>query len=338
MKYKFVFIFICNVQALFAQDLHWSQGLRQPMWLNPAQIGTMPEDGRFSAAYRQQWQSVPVPFLSVMAAYDSRAPKLLPTRLGALGLGALVGYDRAGDAGLQWSVIGLGASFSRVFGQTNQLSLGLMWSGMQRAVRPNKLSFGSQYNGAQFDPNATNNEVFEALSATASSFSVGFEYQGAAATQRVGWQLGTAMYHLNVPTYHFTSLLQQAEPEVLPRVSAHGLLWFKPSERLTYFGWMIGQNQGKYNEIIGGIAAKYNLVNTLQRRIYLQTSLATRYSDALISGIEIGINDWSIGISYDINTSLLRAATQRRGGPEVTLLYTITKPKPPKVFKACPIF
>jgi len=48
--------------------------------------------------------------------------------------------------------------------------------------------------------------------------------------------------------------------------------------------------------------------------------------------------NWQFGLSYDLNTSPFKVASQRRGGPEVSLRYVIFRVKPPEEFKLCPIF
>ena len=50
------------------------------------------------------------------------------------------------------------------------------------------------------------------------------------------------------------------------------------------------------------------------------------------------LNELQVGISYDVNTSAFHTVTDRKGGPEFSVIYIITHVKPLSQFKACPIF
>ena len=83
---------------------------------------------------------------------------------------------------------------------------------------------------------------------------------------------------------------------------------------------------------------KYHLVKDKGKELAFLTGLSYRLSDALITHFELYYKEWVIGLSYDRNTSPFSVATQRNGGPELSVQYIITRVKPPEIFKACPIF
>jgi hypothetical protein len=56
----------------YAQDLHFSQFYNAPLNLNPGLTGVFSGDLRFGANYREQWASVPVPYLTFSAAFDQK--------------------------------------------------------------------------------------------------------------------------------------------------------------------------------------------------------------------------------------------------------------------------
>jgi len=66
--------------------------------------------------------------------------------------------------------------------------------------------------------------------------------------------------------------------------------------------------------------------------------IADRLGDALIPKIAVEYNSWYAGVSFDINTSSFKEATNGRGGPEFSLIYTFAKSRPLSQLKACPIF
>jgi hypothetical protein len=66
--------------------------------------------------------------------------------------------------------------------------------------------------------------------------------------------------------------------------------------------------------------------------------LFARTGDALIPVIGLDYNEWNLGISYDVNTSDLKRASNSRGGYEIALTYIITKVKPIGIKPPCPVY
>jgi len=104
---------------------------------------------------------------------------------------------------------------------------------------------------------------------------------------------------------------------------------------------LLSQFQGPYHEYLIGSALVYKLSD--QRGKEMSVNFGTNYrysdeSDAVIPAVGVQYLMWYAEISYDINLSQFEQATNGAGGPELSVIYTITKVKPPKLFKACPIF
>ncbi|MCC6283099.1 MAG: hypothetical protein IT262_21005, partial [Saprospiraceae bacterium] len=70
----------------------------------------------------------------------------------------------------------------------------------------------------------------------------------------------------------------------------------------------------------------------------VQFTLSTRSGDALIPAVQVERGSWTLGFSYDWNTSEFATATINYGGLEIALVYRTLPVPPPKYFKACPIF
>ena len=93
--------------------------------------------------------------------------------------------------------------------------------------------------------------------------------------------------------------------------------------------------------MVGGASVEYKVNATRGKELSVRLGTNYRYadeSDAVIPTFGINYLSWQFGLSYDINISQFKTATNGNGGPEIALIYTITKVKPPKTFKACPIF
>ncbi len=98
------------------------------------------------------------------------------------------------------------------------------------------------------------------------------------------------------------------------------------------------QWQGPYEQIVAGGALKVHLNHNRGKELALALGAAYRVGDAFIPQIAVNYTQWYGSFSYDINISDFEVATARRGGPEFTLIYIISKVQPLGTFKACPLY
>jgi len=115
-----------------------------------------------------------------------------------------------------------------------------------------------------------------------------------------------------------------------------GSIQVHPKIDVRFFGSFFLQTE--YDETVFGTALRYHLSLQRSREISVQLGSNYRLGDAFIPTIEVQYQAWRVGLSYDVNTSDFQVATRNQGGPELFIEYIITKVKPVKVFKACPIF
>ncbi len=321
-------------ERLHAQDLHFSQYYNAPLNTSPALTGVFSGDIRMGANARQQWASVPVPYLTFSGYYDRKiyVPGLTN---GLLGGGILFNYDKAGDGNLSWAQIGLAASYTQQIAETHYLTGGAMLQLGQRAFDPTKLNFDDQYNGDIFDPTLASAESFPKTSVAYTDLSAGINWLMISRDNRNEIVAGIAFYHLTQPAVGFFDDRSATLP-MRSAVYTHGVV--QVAEKLDVVVHGAWQLLSPQREILAGAGARYHLLVTPLQIIALQAGLSYRLSDALIPHIELHYNDWMVGLSYDINTSPFQVATARRGGPEISLRYIITKVKPPDAFKSCPVF
>lgn len=324
----------CFRGVLHAQDLHFSQFNHQPLHLNPALAGVFAGDQRFSGIYRSQWTSVPVPYLTFSGGFDQKVSlrKLQETEIG---IGLLFNYDQAGDANMSWTQIGFNVAGIQQLSDQIVLSAGAQFQVGQRAFQPQQLFFDEQYNGDTFDPTLPTFENFLQTAAGYSDLSAGLNLLYQASGSRHTVSAGFSMRHLNRPVIRFYNLpgLPLAPTSATYLVSA-----FQIHDKFDLTVHAAGQFQGPYREILTGSGIRYHLMQAPGNWVVLGVGASVRFGDALIAQSEIHFQQWRIGLSYDVNTSRLKAASARRGGPEISLQYIIQKAQPPDTFKVCPIF
>ncbi|MCX6204975.1 MAG: type IX secretion system membrane protein PorP/SprF, partial [Bacteroidetes bacterium] len=94
---------ICLVSSFYqicqAQDFTFSQFYEQPIIRNPALAGVFTGDLRVSAAYRDQWSSITVPFRTSAFSVEYKIP--VNEKNDYLTIASLMSVDAAGDINLK---------------------------------------------------------------------------------------------------------------------------------------------------------------------------------------------------------------------------------------------
>lgn len=329
------FALLLPAVALPGQDLHFSQFYNHPLHYNPAQTGVFQGVWRAGGVYRGQWASVPVNYQSFAGAFDWKAVR---RDNNLLALGLLLQRDQAGDAGLGWTQIGLTAGVSHALGEDQAVSAGFGLGVAQRTFDPGGLKFRNQWNGEVYDAALPTGENLARSSGFAPTLSAGLNWHFESAENRTQGDLGLGAAHLNRPKINFADDAGLRLP-LRFALTARGIFQLGESLDLVLFG--LGQQMADNREIIAGGGVRHWLVPAGAGQTpptALQFSLATRVGDALIPAVQLERGAWTLGLSYDWNTSNFDLATRGRGGLELTALYRDLPAPPVKTFKTCPIF
>lgn len=323
------FLFCSVAACCLAQDLHFSQFYLNPLQINPAQTGVFEGDLRASGIYRSQWTSVPVSYSTFGGAADR---KMLRLGANTLSAGLQLQHDKAGDAGLRWTQVGLSGAVSHALSESQSLSAGFGLAVVQRAFDISGLTFKNQWNDYVFDPDLPSKENFNRSSGFTASLSGGLNWQYAPAGTRTVLSAGVGAMHLNRPKVSFDDNPEERLPMRLA-VNANFMLPLNEFFDLVVFG--LSQRMGKAQEIVAGAGTRFWLVTN---ETALQFTVANRAGDAIIPAVQYLRGNWTFGLSYDINISDFDVATGRRGGFEVAAVYRTLPAPPVKAFKSCPIF
>jgi type IX secretion system PorP/SprF family membrane protein len=333
MRCFYLLLFICTcVLSATAQHLHFSQFYNNPLRLNPALTGAFTGHLRGSLLYRQQWSAVPVPYQTLSGAFDWKGRQ---RGKNGLAFAALLEHDRAGDAALQWSKLGGLVSVSHQIGVNLHISAGFGTEFAQRSFNIDALRFQKQWNGDVFNGNLPNGESFNRSSGIFPLLSGGFNVHYEHSDKRNQADIGAGAFHLNRPNVGF----RQDERDLLPvRWTGFGMGAIQCAEH-TDAVWIAGmQLMARATEMTAGGGIRQILAARPGLYWTVQMTAAWRWKDAIIPAIQMTWNDWTVGMSYDINTSPFKIATQRRGGPEVSVIYRPIPVPSVKTVKCCPIF
>lgn len=317
--------------SLRAQDIHFSQFFNAPYAQSPANIGQFDGQYRLGAIYRQQWRSVTVPYSTFGMGGDATGV----AGVEGLGLGAWIYNDRAGTSRLNTFHADLGLSWALALdGElTKHLVLGTQLGYSNMSIDYGKLRFDAQYNGFSYDPSLGTGEMFPRSSRGRFDLHAGLGYRYSPEKRR-NFSAGLALFNLTTPDVS----LFGGEPSPLDLRSVLHLGGQIPvGDKVDVLPLMQWQAQGKFRELDLGAAVRYIMLDRWGLVRALQGGLFMRAKDAgyVYAGLEY--DDWTFGISYDVNLSRLEPASRNRGGFEFTAIRTFRKrPAIPVRYKACP--
>ncbi len=330
--------------TLTAQDIHFSQYGNSPMNLSPGLAGVFGGDMRFAANYRSQWRSVPVPYSTFAGSVENKIYWSKGKYDRYLTLGLLLNHDKQGSLKLTSLQVGIPISVTLPLAKNNFLTVGVKPAFGQRSFATDKLTFDAQWIDCVFDPSADIREtqLFANNSLKYFDLSAGLNYRWQANKKRTRVDFGGSWNHINRPNHDFWSsdLTDPGNVRLYDKKSAYLLGLFQMSGNFDLMAQGIYQKQGTYTELIYGGGLRLHLNQQPYRELALQVGVDYRhfYQDALIPHIELLYRTWTLGLTYDVNIwSDVKLVTNRRGGPELSLIYRLYRVKPLPKFKSCPI-
>ncbi len=327
------FLILLQVRS---QDIHHSQFYTSPLNLNPALTGNFFGDNRVSLNFRNQWfVDDLVKYLTFTGSYDMRFyPKKWTTK-GVWSAGFMVNYDQAGDSRLGLTNLGISASYAYPINLKNIISVGGLIGGTSRRFNVDALTWDEQYDGSKFDPNRPTGENIGSNSNFFIDLSTGLNYRWQK-SRRTKLDLGIGAFHLNQPDQIFFSNNQKVK---LPmRMTFYAFPSIKLTQRFDLLLHGMHQIQNPYSETVIGSYLRTYLNTQRGKELNVLLGIATRIGDAWVPKIAFEYKNWYLGASYDINTSDFKKATNRRGGPEFSLMHIFVKARPIEQLRACPIF
>lgn len=318
-----------SVETAEAQDLHFSQIDGSPIVMNPAYAGVLPDDDfRFTNQFRRQWNRVTNPYRTIAIAYDMafmNRYRRKPTK-GFWGGGISIVSDREGAIKLGTTKVDLYGSGSVYMGEYSTLSLGLSGGRHSRRLDFSNLTWDSQYNGFTFDQTLATGEAKTGLKTGWWDVDAGILWNYVR-PQGGAFDVGISYQHVTSPDISFEGY----SGDVLPsRLIVHHKSMIPIIEDDYRDNFIVPRAyfamQSGHMEIMAG--ATYKIMTQgpshytgLLRHISFEFGGMYRVNDGAILLTRIEKENYSIGLSYDITTSALSDANNRRGGIEISFGY-----------------
>lgn len=325
------FISAC-LSDLKAQDIHFSQALETPLFLSPANTGFFNGYFRASGNYRNQWAAMNNAFQTYALAVDGGLFKSR-RRQAFMGIGMTFFSDVAGVAKMRKTSAQLNISGILKLSRRSALSVGLAGGAAGTNANYANLIYASQFDGNAFDPSLASGEpvIYRQFTTTDIAAGVAYEFGRVVSDNDYDdvktFRLSVGAYHLNRPVQEFGP----GSSYKMPIRFCYALISNVDitDTRATLAPAVVVQTQGPFTELLTGTYIKYrSRVGTKQTGKLQQTSMGiglfyrgSRFSDALIPKLIVEAGNFAVGLSYDVNVSGYRRASNYRGGFEVSLRY-----------------
>jgi len=313
-------IWLVDGGVVVAQDPHFSQFYSSPLTLNPAMTGVFAGETRMAVTYRNQWRTVSTPFTTATVACDFQ---LLNDRIGddIFGIGFMGMIDQSNNQGLKANFLSVSTAYNKNIDLEgrHKVGVGFQASWTTKKVDYSRFVFSRQFSPMGFDPSLPNGEPISGFNLNYLDVAAGFLYSGISRGQSQ-WYLGGSYYHINRPN----EAISTEENRLKPRMSVHGGFNFPFADRNRLYLSGLYMNSMLAEEFLIG-----SVFETVIPNIEYETSLYAgayyRPGDAVIPYIGLGTTKMQLGLSYDINISSLKTATQSRGGFEISLQMNLSR-------------
>jgi type IX secretion system PorP/SprF family membrane protein len=325
MKFFGTIFFLMLAGNLIAQDPHFSQFFSSPLTLNPAFAGKFNGMVRAAANYRNQWPTINRAYETGTASVDFPilANKIPYNDIWGVGLMAYSDKSAAGAVGFTY--YSLTTAYHKGLDEDGykQLGAGFQVTYANMLINTSKLTFEDQLTASGFT-NPTQ-EIFSnsTLKANYMDINAGILYT-ASTTDKNNFYAGVSLYHINRPKQDFTGV----NYNLYPRATIHAGGYFPVGELTTlHLSGLYSTQAGAHETVIGGamqfVAGNPDVDNPTS----VYGGAWMRFGDALIPYIGLEYGDLRFGVSYDINISDLKTASESRGGMEISLIYIMHHPE-----------
>jgi len=279
-------LLLFTMPAVRAQDIHFSQFFEAPLLRNPALAGIFTGDYRVQAIFHNQWNSFANAYRTGSLNGEYKWPVGKGSDYFTTGLQVL--YDQAGTAALSTTEILPALNYHKSLSNNHPmyLSVGFMGGYVAKSLDLSKVTTNSQYNGTAFDPALPNGETILSPNIHYLDGSLGISFNTSFGNNNANTMFaGFSYQHLNRPKNSF---------------------YKNPTAQ----------------ETIAGALYSYKLGDDPENSLYtLSLGGFLRWKDAFIPVLKLEMNGLAVALSYDVNVSQLKTASEGRGGFELSISY-----------------
>lgn len=328
----FLKLLVLGAVGAFAQDIHFSQLHMAPLQINPANAGFFDGYARGILNYRTQWFTANANFTTIAAGFDANVG-IKRTKKAFIGFGGLVFQDKAGAS--NWTNLKTDFMSNVVLStsKTTRMALAIGAGVGQISANFDKLTWGVQYTGVQFDPKLPNQEPFAEGKrnffffdlCSGINFEVNREQENFDRNARFSMRVGLAGYHLNQPRIIFSGLsTEMVARRFVFNTNARIDISNSPVSILPSIIYMY---QKPFQQLNVGAFMRYRFKDEtkttgLKSETAIHVGCYYRTRDAIIPQFMLEYKAWLFGFSYDHTISTWKRANRGLGAFELGITWT----------------
>ncbi len=315
-------VLLTTSQAAAQADIHFSQFYETSILRNPAMTGVFSDDFKLGAYYRSQWSSISNPYTTYLATAETHF-QIGQTTEDFVSFGLLGVSDKAGSIEQKITAFYPAINYNKSLNTDHNtfLSVGFTGGYVQYSFDPGKTTFNNQYLNGKFDPANPALENLPNAKITMLDLGAGINYNTSSGENNANtFMIGASVYHVTQPKF---SYYQKSGITENMRLNGNAAISSVMSENVSLQAQTNYAVQGTYRELMIGGLINWTQYSMGTKDIFILTGgLFYRYQDAIVPIVKVNHKSLSIGISYDVNVSTLKDASNMQGGAEVTLFYT----------------
>lgn len=313
-------LLVFAISASKAQDPHFSQFFASPLTINPALTGNANSDLRVFTNYRQQWLGNTTSYNTGTLSIDSR---LFKEQLGdkrVLGIGGFLMSDQSLNGYFKSTYASINTSYMIAIDKEGEHSIGIGLAGIygDRRLDFSQLTFSEQFGSGGFNTALPTGESSLANLKPYISVASGllYRYKG----EETDIEIGISGYHYNKPKQSF---LSDTSGNYLPaRFVAHFSMENYLSEKFSVSTNAIYQTQAKQSYFAVGAILNYGTMEKGVGKIF-STGLFYRSDDAIYPYAGLTVNNFQLGLTYDVTVSKFKTSSYAPKTWELSLIYAL---------------
>ena len=319
LNFCFVFVSICH-----AQDPHFSQFFTSPLTLNPAFTGKFDGQVRVAGNYRNQWPTINKAFITATGGVDFHIlqNKISPTDIWGVGIMALTDQSAAGS--VNYNYLSASTAFHKGLDEDGyeQLGGGVQVTYANMSINTAKLKFEDQLTPNGFTGTSLENFNGSTLQNSYVDINAGLLYTKST-NDKNNFYGGVSAYHITRPRQQFIAGNNSFQYLLDPRITFHAGGYFGIGDITTLHLSALYSTQANAHETVIGGALQFtaSTPENSENPVSLYVGSWLRFQDAIIPYVGLEYGEYRFGVTYDVNTSALKTASQSRGGIEISLIY-----------------
>lgn len=335
IKYLILFSLLHCVGNVAGQDINFSQFSEVPLVRNPALAGVFEGDYRVTSVFRSQWQSITTGFKTLGLGLEYKRPMGINSH-DYFTIGLQVTNDLAGDSRLSRLQVFPVFNYHKSLNSEKDtyLSAGITGGPVMQRFDPSKLTFDDQFVNGSYSPTNPTQQVFTNNSFTFWDLTAGVNFSSSIG-ESTRYYFGVGYFHLTRPKVAFQ---KQYDIKLNPKWMLNAGLSTNISDANKLIFYADYFMQGGSRQVQGGLLLNHDFTEQTNKTA-ITGGLFYRYQDAIVPVAQIEYSQMLLGISYDVNISKLKSASQLRGAYEITLSYKGFRNKSTEADKTrCPTF